>query len=236
MVLTDSVTGAPVTAVTTTSPYENGITSGILTSPTSTYWNLLACPWDVNNTCAGQAWTVLPEFYVWETGQNTWNQFVTVRDSGGTPVRFDPPLQVKYVHSQPTITAPDYKYNNVTFFLEYSGFGDLHGIPGKCVNIDTGADDPTCSSGQSNRWVPEFSIPAADASGNLTEVTDIGQPTITYFVKALEKEQRLGPGGTCTGLTTTPYQLPSMSSWIDPAIGPEPVITNPPAVIGGVVQ
>ncbi|MHB8846759.1 MAG: hypothetical protein ACYC7L_18670, partial [Nitrospirota bacterium] len=236
MVLTRG--GIPVTAPTTTSPYENGITSGVLSSPTSTYWNLLACPWDANSTCPGQAWTVLPEFYVWETGPSSWNQFVTVRDGGGTPVRFDPPLQVKYVHSQPTATAPDAKYDGVTFFLQYSGFGDLQGIPGKCVNIDTGTDANCSESGtnQAIRWVPEFSIPAENGAGVLTEVRDIAQPAITYFIKALETEQRLGAGGTCSGLTTTPYQLPSMSSWIDPVIGAEPVTTEPPAVVGGVVQ
>jgi hypothetical protein len=198
----------------------------------------LACPWNPGNTCAGLAWTVLPEFYVWETGPNTWNHFVTVRDSGGTPVRFDPPLQVQYIHSQPTVTAPDNKYDGVTFFLEYSGFGDLHGIPGKCVDIDTSLDADCSQSGTNKaiRWVPEFSIPRADAAGNLTELRDVAQPTITYFVKALETEQRLGPGGTCTGLTATPFQLPSMSSWIDPIIGAEPAITAPPAVVGGVVQ
>ena len=185
---------------------------------------------------AGLAWTVLPEFYVWETGPNTWNQFVTVRDGSGTPVRFDPPLQVQYVHSQPTTSAPDRKYDGVTFFLQYSGFGDLQGIPGKCVNLDTGLDANCGSGGNAIRWVPEFSIPAGNGAGVLTEVTDLGQPTITYFVKALEKEQRLGPGGDCTGLTTSPYQLPSMSFWIDPVIGNEPVVTAPPAVIGGVVQ
>ncbi|MEK6742183.1 MAG: hypothetical protein AABZ15_01120 [Nitrospirota bacterium] len=240
MVLTDGITGAPVTAATTTSPYENGITSGILTSPTSTYWDLLACPWDANSTCPGQAGSVLPEFYIWETGQGTWNQFVTVLDTGGTPIRFDPPLQVKYIHSQPTATAPDNKYNNVTFFLEYSGFGELNGIPGKCVDIDDPSNlNVNCSDSGTNRairWVPEFSIPRADAAGDLTELTDVAQPAITYFIKALETEQRLGTGGTCAGLTTTPYQLPSMASWIDPIIGAEPVITAPPAVIGGVVQ
>jgi len=240
MVLTDSITGAPVTADTTTSPYQNGITSGIMTSPTSTYWDLLACPWNPGSTCAGLAWTVLPEFYVWETGQSTWNQFVTVLDSGGAPIRFDPPLQVQYIHSQPTATAPDGKYNNVTFFLEYSGFGDLNGIPGKCVDIDDPSNlNVNCSDSGTNRairWVPEFSIPRSDAAGNLTEVIDVAQPTITYFVKALETEQRLGLGANCAGLTTTPYQLPSMSSWINPLIGSEPVITAPPAVVGGVVQ
>jgi hypothetical protein len=242
MVLTDSSTGAPVTAATTTSAYENGITSGLLTEPTPANLDLLACPWNAGNTCAGLAWALLPEFYVWETGPSTWNQFVTVLNNGGTPVRFDPPLQVQYLHSQPTATAPDNKYDGATFFLEYSGFGELHGIPGKCVDLDTSLD-ADCSLGGTNqaiRWVPEFSIPAENGMGILTEVTDIGQPTITYFVKALEKEQRLGPDvpSSCTdaNLSTIPYQLPSMSSWIDPVIGSEPVVTAPPAVIGGVVQ
>jgi len=60
MVLTDGVTGAPVTAASTTSPFENGITSGILTSPTSTYWDLLACPWNPGNTCATSAQRSVP--------------------------------------------------------------------------------------------------------------------------------------------------------------------------------
>jgi hypothetical protein len=182
----------------------------------------------------------LSEFFVWETGPNTWNQFVTVKDVAGVPVRFDPPLQVKYKHVAPSSnpTLADIKYDGITFFLEYSGFGDLHGIPGKCVDIDTTLD-ADCSLGGTNRairWVPEFSIRPSDSAGNLTELTDIAQPSLTYFVKALEAEQRLGPGGTCAGLNTIPYQLPSMSSWINPLIGNEPVIHAPPAVVGGVVQ
>jgi hypothetical protein len=241
MLLTES-NGAPVTAATTTSPYENGITSGLLTEPTTTNLNLLACPWNSGATCAGMAWTVLPEFYAWETGPNSWNKFVTLKDGGGLAVRFDPPLQVRYTHSQTDPAAPDFKYDGTTFFLEYAGFGDLHGIPGKCVDIDTGAD-ADCSQGSTNkaiRWVPEFTIPSADAGGTLTELTDVGRPAVTYFVKALEKEQRMAgrPVSDCgtAGLTTSAYVLPSMSSWIDPVIGPEPVVTAPPAVVGGVLQ
>lgn len=238
MLLTNS-SGTPVTAATNTF-YQNGITSGILFDPSNANLTALQCDWDANSTCGGKTGTSLSEFFIWETGQNTWNQFVTVLDTGGTPVRFDPPLQVKYIHSQPTTTAPDYKYNNVTFFLEYSGFGDLNGIPGKCVDIDDPSNlNVNCSDSGTNRairWVPEFSIPRASAIGDLTELRDVAQPAITYFVKALETEQRLGTGGTCAGLTTTPYQLPSMASWIDPVIGSEPVVTSPPAVIGGVVQ
>jgi hypothetical protein len=155
------------------------------------------------------------------------------------PVKFDPPLQVKYLHSQPSTTAPDAKFNGVTFFLQYQGFGDLQGIPGKCVNIDTGNDADCSLGGESIRWVPEFTIPSSTAS-ILTEVTDVARPTVTYVVKALEKEQRMTslPVGDCTGagLTTSSYELPSMSSYVDPRIGPEPVVTRPPAVVGGVVQ
>lgn len=242
MVLTDGASGAPVTAATTTSPFEHGITSGLLTEPTDTNLGLLACPWNSGSTCAGMAWTVLPEFYIWETGPNSWNKFVTVRSGAGMPVRFDPPLQVRYVHSQPTVTAPDHKYDGATFFLEYAGFGDLHGIPGKCVDLDTGAD-ADCSAGTVNRairWVPEFTIPAAGAGGVLTELTDVVRPAVTYLVKALEKEQRMGslPVSTCqsAGLVTAPYVLPSMSSWVNPVIGPEPAVSGAPAVVGGVVQ
>lgn len=242
MLLTDSVTGNPVTAATTTASYQNGITSGLLTEPTNTNLNLLACPWNPGATCAGMAWAVLPEFYVWETGPNTWNQFVTVRDGTGAPVKFDPPLQVQYKHQAPAInpTPADTKYDGVTFFLEYSGFGDLHGIPGKCVDVDKGID-MDCSQGGSNqaiRWVPEFSIPFEQVNNDLTTVIDVGNPAITYFVKPLEIEERMDSAAlpACTGLATSPYTLPSMSSWIDPIIGAEPAITAPPAVVGGVVQ
>lgn len=241
MLLTESATSSPVTAATTTAPYQTGITSGLLFDPSPANLDALACDWNPGATCAGKAWSVLPEFFVWETGPNTWNQFVTVKDGAGAPVKFDPPLQVKYIHSQPTTTAPDYKYDGVMFFLEYSGFGDLHGIPGMCVNVDTGLANVDCSEGSTNqaiRWVPEFSIPFKQANNDLTTVTDAGNPLITYFVKALEVEERMGSAvlSACTGLSTSPYTLPSMSSWIDPVIGPEPVITAPPAVVGGVVH
>ena len=47
----------------------------------------------------------------------------------------------------------------------------------------------------------------------------------------------LGVGlGNCSTLNTITYTLPTIADWMDPALGTEPVITSPPAVIGGVVQ
>lgn len=233
----------PVTEVNPDSRFNNGITSGLLFDrskfdPISgkTYIELLGCDWP-GETCGYKAWSVLPEFYTWETGPNEWNKFVWV-ENAGVPERFDPPLRVEYRHVQLNAAAPDSKFNNVKFFLEYSGFGDLHGIPGKCVNIDDpGLPNVDCSNSGSDpaiRWVPEFTIPDIQNNGNLTEVT---AGATTYIVKALEKEERMKSAlGQCGHLTATPYTLPSMRSYIEPIIGTEPTVTGAPAVIGGVVQ
>jgi hypothetical protein len=126
--------------------------------------------------------------------------------------------------------------------MEYAGFGNLHGIPGICVNMETGLE-ANCSEGGPGvpiRWVPAFTIPGTQASGDLTEVVaDLATGTATYFVKALEIEQRMKKDESgCTALasTITTYLLPDIADWVAPAIGVEPVITAPPAVIGGVVQ
>jgi hypothetical protein len=240
----------PVTTSTPGSNFNNGITSGplfdkaLLTAPSVTIPSPLGCNWaPFSTTCGGNAWSMLPEFYTWETGPNEWNKFIGLKDSWQRVVKFDKPLQVQYVHLAPATnpTPADIKYGGVTFFLEYNGFGDLHGIPGKCVNIDTGADADCSAGGNTIRWVPEFTIPDTDPStSNLTEVTNAANTSIKYIVKALEKEERMktAPAGSCDtpSLATSDYPLPKMSSYIDPALGREPVVTAPPAVIGGVVQ
>ncbi len=140
---------------------------------------------------------------------------------------------MQYVHYQ--TGCP---YDGTTFYMDYSGFGNLNGIPGKCVDMDTGLEANCANGGSSSiRWVPAFTIPATQADGSLTEVSD---GTNSYIVKALDIEQRmLGVNvSNCSTLTTklTSYTLPTIADWVDPALGTEPVITGPPAVIGGVVQ
>jgi hypothetical protein len=209
--------------------YQFGAMSGPLfdaTDPANI--NALDCNWDGDDdpatnaqTCGWKAHSELSEFYTWETGPNSWNQFTVLKDADGNVLEFQPPLQVQYTHSE-----ADHKYDGVTFYLEYSGFGNLHGIPGTCIDTDTGAVT-TC--GPDTRWVPEFSI--ADGS----EATD---GTNDYLIKALRKEQRMSGVEleACSGLSLSSYDLPLIDDWTDPAIGAEPVVTNAPAVIGGVVQ
>jgi hypothetical protein len=211
--------GQNVVLSTENQNYEWGIMSGPLFEPNQTNLNALACDWDSNSTCGWQAWSELDVFYTWETGPNEWNKFTALKDANGNFLTFDPPLQVEYTHDWGNGTTSK-------FYLEYSGFGELHGIPGTCVDWDTGEEE---SCDDTSRWVPDFNIP---------DGSEVVNGNTSYLVKALEKEQRMKSVATsnCSALTTTSYSLPSIADWEDPNIGNPPEVSGAPAVIGGVVQ
>jgi hypothetical protein len=222
--------GTPVVTSNPAPNYQWGLMSGSLFS--AEYLDLLACeltdmiPANPDSTCGYKAWSELPVYYMWETGPNDWNQFTVLVDQGtGEPLKFEPPLLVSYLHQWDPLDP----LNTSMFYLEYSGFGNLWGIPGHCVNPDTGLEE---SCNQYTRWIPQFTI----AEGSL--VTDVVDYVTQYLIKPLETEQRMSSvdPSNCGGLTPTPYDLPNMSEYTDPNIGNEPVVEGPPAVIGGVVQ
>ncbi len=219
----------PDNVVATDSSYQYGVMSGPLFEPTAANLDLLRCEFDNNATCGWQAGSSLPVYFTWETGPNAYNRMTALQDaSDSTFVSFDPPLQLEYVHNGDG-------YNNARFSLEYNGYGNLGGIPGKCVDMETG-QDADCSEGDSNssiRWVPEFTIP----DGSLATS---GQTS--YYVKATDVEQRMKKvdESVCTdaGLTTSSYMsdLPTADDYTPPDIGTEPSVTGPPAVVAGVAQ
>lgn len=237
MELADNSTGLFAVMTSSSSTYKNGLGSGILMEPTLSNFSSLACGWatNPNGTCSWKAWEKLDVYYTWETGTNQWNRLTALKntDTGSFP-SFDPPLSVEYVHQQTDPAKPDYKYNNIRFYLEYNGFGDLHGIPGKCVDMDTGLDaDCYDETGTKYiRWVPEFTVP--DGS-TVVSATNGGKE---YLAKALEKEQRMKAvdSAFCSGLDVVSYGLAGMNDWSDPAIGAKPDVYAPPAVIGGLIQ
>ena len=123
--------------------------------------------------------------------------------------------------------------------LQYNGFGELHGIPGACVNPRTNQEVP-CGEAQTEdsqpvatRYVPKFSITdgtAISASGS----------TDSKFVKYLEREVRFEKvaDSNCSNLTLDPNR-PLPGSLTDPRsnTGAEPTLSSTiPAVIHGVVQ
>jgi hypothetical protein len=229
MVLKDGTSSLTTTA--TADQYQSGIMSGPLFDPAvQANLDALKCSWDQtgNSTCGWQAWSELSEFYTWETGPNNWNQFSALKDTQGTILKFEQPLQVQYVHAQTNSQKPDYKYNGVKFQLEYDGFGELNGIPGKCVDLNTGLPADCSQGGDTTRWVPEFTIPEGS--------TVTYNNSTTYYVKPLEVEQRMTKTTGCGSLLINTYTLPDISEWVDPNIGDEPALTTAPAIIAGVPQ
>lgn len=180
-------------------------------------------------------------YYVWETGSQPWNQFAAVKDSSGTFVTFDPPLQVNYA----VPTGSQYgAYAGKTLVLEYGGFGQLSGLPGTCVSHDTNAV-VSCDTPNS-RYVPAFVIPTSLTDGVVTSTAGAG--TTTYLVKWLDREIRFAPKdlSVCTtaNLTLpTAVQLPDATGLKDPSdpaspiyIGVRPTVTDPVRVIQGDIK
>lgn len=231
MVLKDGANDAILESVPENQPW--GFNSGALFAPTAENMAALACDWNPEQTCGWKAWSALDEFYTWETGPNNWNQLTVLKDANGVALTFEQPLRVEYTHVQTNVEKDDNKYNGVKFFLDYNGFGELHGIPGKCFDMNSGRTVPDCN-GPGKRWVPEFTIPEGSSARYLKN-------SVTYntVIKPLEVEQRmvkLEPAACSSLPLDSVYTLPSISAWVDPAIGDEPVVSAAPAVIGGVVQ
>jgi hypothetical protein len=213
--------------MTDSSNNEHGAWTGALIEPTTQNFAALACDWDSSKTCTWQAWDSLDVFYTWETGTQQWNKLTALQDGNGF-VSFDPPISVEYTHTWGDSSTSK-------FYLEYNGFGDIHGIPGKCVDMDTGLDtDCWDASGEKYiRWVPEYTIP------NGSVLTDAVSGD-TFYAKALEKEERMKAVSVsqCTnsGLSIQSYDLPDGSDYVEPDIGARPAVAGAPAVIGGVLQ
>lgn len=203
--------------------YPWGVRSGPMI-PTTQVANL-TCDWQngANQTCAFDIWSEFDVFYTYETGTQPWNQFTTLKD-GANFISFDKPIRVRYDRTL--------GLTSTSYFLNYEGFGDLHGIPGQCVNPETGE---SASCDENSRYVPEFSIPEGT-----TVMARMDLEEVEYLVKPLEVEQRMSPDQTaqaCSSLTLdSSLTLPSLSEWVDPSIGTEPAVTTPVQFIGGVQQ
>ena len=172
-------------------------------------------------TTIWDAWNA-DEFYVYETGHNPWNQFTGLKDQAGDFVEFEQPLTFTYEHATANDRNGDATYDGQTYYLQFEGSGNLHGLPH--LGVDLNGD------GNFDRYYPLFSLldgtPLSDSAGT------------NYVVKATEIEQTLTEDPAYAGaLTVTEAQglpLPLLSSYATPAIGEKPVVTGAPRVINGV--
>ena len=180
----------------------------------------------------------LDVYYQWETGPNSSNQFAAVKDSTGAFVAFDAPLQVTFdVPANPALYK---EYAGKSIVLQYSGFGELWGIPGICVSPTTNAEVPCDGNGA--RYVPSFVIPFNATTGRVKD------GSTEYLVKWLDREIRFASklSSVCStaGLALpSSVTLPTAADLQDPSdpnssiyIGVKPTVTDAPRVIHGDVK
>jgi hypothetical protein len=194
------------------------------------------CANDATKYCDNQV-DQLDTYYQWETGPNQWNQFAAVKDSGGTIVTFDPPLQVSY--GVPS-GAQYGQYAGKSIVLQYGGFGELWGIPGTCVSSVTN-EHVSCDTPNS-RYVPSFVIPFDEVLGRVNHGSTV------MLAKWLDREIRFARKdvSVCTAASVTlpsAMSLPGVDGLRDPSdpssaiyIGSKPVVTDTPRVIHGDVK
>jgi hypothetical protein len=179
-------------------------------------------------------------YYQWETGAGSYNQFAAVKDASGAFLQFEAPLQVNF-HVPDEASYGAYRGQNI--LLQYSGFGELYGIPGYCVSPATNAI-VSCEGGdnEEKRYVAAFSIPFNSTQGRVT----LGETT--YLVKWLDREIRFAnkdPSVCAAAGLTLPsgMVLPTAAELQNPSdpasalyIGAKPVVTAAPRVIHGEVK
>jgi hypothetical protein len=211
-------------------PYQAGVFTGWLVADPSS----LLCADGSGNYCESQA-EQAPVYYQWQT--SPFSQLAALKDANGRFVSFDAPLEVTYT----VPTGAHYgQYAGKSIVLEYKGFGQLLGIPERCVSSENNA--PVSCDQPGSRSVPAFAIPYDQVNG---VVHDGGTPLL---VKWLDREVRFATRdvAVCTaagvalpgGLT-----LPDASGLqnpTDPAspvyIGDKPAVTDAPRVVDGVVK
>lgn len=130
-----------------------------------------------NNYCESNAHS-LQEYYFYEVGIQDYNR-ATFLMSGTTPVSFSSPQAA--VFDVPSDASKYGLYAGASMNLQFLGFGDLNGIPGRCIDPLTN-EEASCSS--DTRWAPAFVIEDGSA------VNIDGQ---TKYVKWLERELRFSP-------------------------------------------
>jgi hypothetical protein len=221
--------------------YQNGVMSGALFANPSD----ALCPGNASPAtyCASQA-NSASVYYVWQTGPGSYNQFAALKDSSGTFVQFDAPLNVNFTVPTGTVYG---SYAGTSLTLQYGGFGNLWGIPSICTspttNLPANCNDPTALN------VPQFVIPYDPAaSPQQGIVTTSANLPATYLVKWQQREIRFANKGlsVCSNArlqVPTNIVLPTAAALLDPSnsrssvyLGVEPTVTAAPRVIQGVVE
>ncbi len=176
-------------------PYSWGVRSGSMVLSSV----ILAHPWEIYDQDVT---------YEWETGPHVWNRYTALLDSENQAVTFDQPLSCLYQSDA-----------DGTFVLDYSGPGNLHGIPfEKIENEESGFQ----------HWVAVFTIP---------DGTELNCGGTTYVTKAMSVEQNMQQvdESECAGAPLQDVSPPDVT-FHNPNLDAAPTVTSAPAVIEGELQ
>lgn len=210
--------GAPVSGGPVVQTTYNGVYSGRLVTGTDMAY-IASQPPCTPSPChsasevdllANQTGITSYSYYVWETSSNSYNQMGFLIDTSVTPavtVKFYAPLPVTF--NVPNTTHYGSAAGS-TITLQYSDFGNLWGIPYKCVDLRNNGDcvysaaitpatsgtsclttpsyDPACSTTitpwDKQYWTAQYSIPSG-IDGVVTAAISQGDPAepATYIAK-----------------------------------------------------
>ncbi len=195
--LTDSTSAVVNSTALPTGNLSGNYQWGVRTGPLVASSDLasLQCDWDASKYCDWKA-NDLSTYYVWETGTQNWNTATFLKNSDDTYVDFTAPQGASFtVPANTSGTTPYGDFAGAPLRLEFMGFGQLHGIPGKCFSSETNAE---VDCGDGTRYVPAFTIPS-DSNGYVTI------DSATKWIKWLERELRFKPesGITSAGQSIT---------------------------------
>jgi hypothetical protein len=166
--------------------YASGIRSGALVDATGTSWSAggaMDCSTNGAFFCDFKS-NSLPSatFYVWENGTNAHQSATFLKKPDNTFLEFTAPQSASF--EVPNDAIKYGQFAGAKMNLQFNGFGNLFGIPGKCFSM---LDNAEANCGPSTRYVPAFSIPENTGTSESGKVTIGGA---SKWIKYLDREIR----------------------------------------------
>jgi hypothetical protein len=232
------------------SNYRWGINGGVLADGTGNHFSsggAFDCDAAGSGTalCESTGIAKVSTYYRFETGLNDWNTSTFLTEEDGTYLKFSAPIKMAY--TVPNDSALYGDYSGARMNLDFMGFGDLNGVPGRCISPENN-EEVSCDS--NSRWYPAFTLPDG---AEITAPAGTAGGTDKY-VKYLDRELRFmrDPNATAASLgitfgdlTALPDEKDNTTVADDPSNASSPVFAGawdanrfkvPPKVIQGELQ
>ncbi|MFH2067445.1 MAG: hypothetical protein ABIK15_19750 [Pseudomonadota bacterium] len=174
---------------------------GLTVPENSSYnWGYSVMPLVTNSSITGETWWQAHDqetYYSWQTGNDQWQHFTTLKDADGNYVAFDPPLRATYTHANAndvnwSTGEADVSGNGKKFNIEYNGFElqipwAFNEAAGEWTPMFNIADGTVITSGGVDYVIKGIdealimeSLPSPPAAADALEIIAIDPPTIVY--------------------------------------------------------